>query len=191
MSAGSLLIHPADPMLPPPSLAALAGLLADAGLIGEPLPGQPGTFRVGEGFLRHVTFLGCSPHLVFDPPQNGGDDFSHVALLGPYDSPRLIVGDNTLAPRCRVCRAAFADWRAEALTWMSHPASAVATCAACEALQAPAALDWRETAAAARVFVDVRNVFPGECVPGDELLARLDTLTGGPWRFAWVHRRRR
>lgn len=189
MSAGSLLIHPADPAASPPSLTALAGLLDELGLIGEPLPAQPAAYRVGPGFLRHVTFLGCSPHLVLDPPEDGGDAFSHVAVLGPYASPHLIVGDNTQAPRCRACRAPFADWRAEALAWMSHPDSAVATCPACEARQAPVALDWRETAAVGRVFVDVRNVFPGEGVPGDELLDRLAKLTGGRWRYAWVHRR--
>ncbi len=191
MSAGSLLIHPVDPGAPPPSLAALAGLLSEAGLIGQPLPGRPGAYRVGDGFLRHVTFLGCSPHLVLDPPEDGGDGFSHVAVLGPYDSPHLIVGDNTVAPRCRNCRAPFPDWRADALAWMSHPASPIATCPACEARQAPAALDWRETAAAGRVFVDVRNVFPGEGVPGDALLAGLAALSGGAWRYAWVHRRAR
>lgn len=191
MSAGSLLIFPADPAASPPALAALLGLLAESGLIGEPLPGRPGAYRVGHGFLRHVTFLGCSPHLVLDPPEDGGDAFSHVAVLGPYDSPHLLVGDNTVAPRCRTCRAAFADWRAEALAWMSHPDATVATCPACEARQAPVALDWRETAAVGRVLVDVRNVFPGEGVPGDELLDRLAKLSGGPWRYAWVHRRGR
>lgn len=185
MSTGSLLLHPADPGAEPPDAPAVARTLAVLGLVGDPL-GPPATFRAGPDFLRHITFLGCAPHLVLEPPADGGDAFSHVAIAGPFAGPRLVVGTNTGAPRCPACRARFDDWRAALGAWLAAPLSASARCDGCGAVHRPADLDWRQGAATARLFVEVRNVFPGEAVPGEELLQALGRLGAGPWRHAWV-----
>lgn len=185
MTTGSLLLQPADPTADPPDVSAVVGALAALGLIGEPL-GSPATYRVGPEFLRHVTFLGCAPHLVLEPPPDGGTAFSHVAIAGPFPVPRLVLASNTGAPRCPACRARFGDWRAAIADWVAAPVQRCARCHGCGAVHRPVDLDWRETAAAGRLFVEVRNVFPGEAVPGEELLRALGRLGAGPWRHAWV-----
>ncbi len=186
MHTGSLLLFPADPAAPPPPATAVIAALARLDLIGDPL-GAAGSFRTGPGFLHHLTFLGCAPHLVLEPPPDGGTAFSHVVIAGPFATPRLLVGANTAAPRCPDCRARLADWRAAVTGWAAEPLSATVACPACGARHAPAALDWRESAATGRLFVEIRNVFPGEAVPSEELLAALERAgAGGPWRYAWV-----
>ncbi len=186
MHTGSLLLFPADPAAAPPPVPAVIDVLAGLGLIGEPLASE-GAFRAGRGFLHHLTFLGCAPYLVLEPPPDGGPGFSHVVVAGPFATPRLLVGANTAAPRCPACRARFADWRAAVPGWCAAPLAASVTCPACRAVHAPAALDWRETAAVGRLFVEIRNVFPGEAVPGEELLGTLERLgPGGAWHYAWV-----
>jgi hypothetical protein len=186
MTTGSLLLFPADPAAPPPATAAVTDTLARHGLIGERLAAD-GAYRVGPHFLQQVTFLGCAPHLLLEPPPDGGSGFSHVVLAGPFAEPRLLIGTNTAAPRCPDCRARFTDWRSALADWCAAPLAANATCAACGAAHAPAALDWRDSAATGRLFVEIRNVFPGEAVPGEALLTGLGRLGDGrPWRYAWV-----
>jgi hypothetical protein len=186
LHTGSLLLFPADPAAAPPAAAAVVDALATLGLIGEPLEAD-GAYRAGPGFLHHLTFLGCAPYLVLEPPADGGTGFSHVLVAGPFATPRLLVGSNTATPRCPACRARLAHWRETLPDWRAAPLAASVACPACKASVAPAALDWRESAAAGRLFVEIRNVFPGEAVPGEELLGALERLgPGGAWHYAWV-----
>lgn len=185
MSTGSLLLHPVDPDAEPPDAATVVTALTALGLVGDPL-GPPAAFRAGPEFLRHVTFLGCAPHLVLEPPAGGGTAFSHVVIAGPFAEARLRVGANAATPRCPACRARLDGWRADVARWIASPLEVAARCAACGAVHRPADLDWRESAAVGRLFVEVRNVFPGEAVPGEELLGALARLGAGPWRYAWV-----
>jgi hypothetical protein len=185
VTTGSLLLFPADPAAEPPAGAAVAQTLAALGLVGAPL-GPDAVFRAGPAFLRHVTFLGCAPHLVLDPPADGGKAFSHVAILGPLAAARLLVGANAATPRCPACRARLDGWRAALADWVAEPLALQVRCAGCGATHRAADLDWRETAASGRLFVAVRNVFPGEAVPGEELLRALGGLGVGPWQYAWV-----
>jgi hypothetical protein len=185
VTTGSLLLFPADPAAEPPAADAVAQALAALGLVGVPL-GPDAVFRAGPAFLRHVTFLGCAPHLVLEPPADGGTAFSHVAILGPLPTARLVVGANAATPRCPACRARLDGWRAALADWVAEPLAVRARCGGCGAAHRAADLDWRETAAAGRLFVAVRNVFPGEAVPGEELLRALGHLGAGPWQYAWV-----
>lgn len=185
MTTGSLLLFPANPAAEPPAAGAVAQTLAALGLVGAPL-GPDAVFRAGPAFLRHVTFLGCAPHLVLDPPADGGTGFSHVAILGPFPAARLVLGANAAAPRCPACRARLDGWRAALADWVADPLATRARCGGCGAVHRAADLDWRETAATGRLFVAVRNVFPGEAVPGEELLGALERLGAGSWRYAWV-----
>ena len=185
MTTGSLFLYPADPAAEPPAAAAVVQALAAIRLVGDPL-GSPGMLRVGSEFLRHVTFLGCAPHLVLEPPADGGTAFSHVVVAGPFAGPLLLVGSNAATPRCPGCRARLEGWRTLLSGWVDHPLEPGVRCPACGAAHRPVDLDWRDSAAAGRLFVELRNVFPGEAVPGEELLRALGTLRAGPWRYAWV-----
>lgn len=179
---GSLLLFPADPAVDPPATDALRAVLAALGVIGVG-HGAEG-FLPGSQFGRHVVFAGCSPHLVLEPPADGGA-YSLVRVHGPFAAARLLIGDNVAAPRCPVCRTRIEGWRAGLAGWRADPATPVA-CPGCGRVNPASVLHWHGNAAPGRVFVEIGNVFPGEAVPGEALLDALGALGCGPWLYAWV-----
>ena len=179
--ATSLYLCPNDPYSVP-DIQGVRRTLADLDIIADDL--GPGTFSAGEGFSRHVIFAGCSPYLVMRPPQDGSLNFCHVAVHGPYARPRLVTGPNTVKPRCPACRARFEDWREHLQAWQRGTEQA--NCRHCGHQCLPGALDWRNHAISARLLVELRNVYPGEATPSDQLMHALKTMTGEGWRHAWA-----
>lgn len=176
---GSLYLCPRDPVqLPDP--AVVTRCLSELRITGTLLFEAPDkrVHVAGEGFARHVIFAGCSPHLRFEPQAPHDRDFCHVALLGPYPHPEVITGENTVNPRCPHCRARLNDWQ-------EHIHCERIDCPACGRASPPWALDWRQHAASGRYFVELRNVFPGEASPSDQLLATLGVEAGMDWAYAW------
>jgi len=135
-------------------------------------------YRAGEGFARHVVYAGCSPHLRFEPEHENDKHFCHVALHGPFEQPRVLTGENTVKPRCPHCRQRLNDW-ADRLGQAPLP------CPGCGGALTDTELDWRQHAAVGRCFVEMRNVFPGEASPSDQLMAALQEASGFAWRHAW------
>ena len=177
---GSLYLFPDDPLQAPDARAVLAAL-TELHLPGTLLSEAPlkQVFSAGEGFARHVVYAGCSPYLRFEPEAPHDRDFCHLALLGPYEEPQVLTGENTVRPRCPHCRSRLPDWQ-QALRAGRLP------CPACGRELADWAWDWRQHAARGRVFVELRNVFPGEASPSDQLLGRLREQTGTAWAYAWA-----
>lgn len=165
-----------------PDLDAVLGVLRSLDVIAGPI--DAATFAAGTGFDRHIVFAGCSPHLVMQPPEDGSLRFCHVALHGPFNHPRLLVGPNTARPRCPSCRARYTDWQERLGGWSDGTSDA--HCAECGHRCSPHALDWRRQAISGRVLVELRNVFPGEASPSDQLLDGLRDATGAAWRHAWA-----
>jgi hypothetical protein len=176
----SLYLAPRAP-LSAPELSLVRQVLRDLEVIGRAL--QQGVYSAGDGFSRHVVYAGCSPHLVLEPPADGGLAFCHVALHGPYPAPRLVTGPNTVKPRCPACRTRFADWQVRLADWR---AGEPALCAGCGRAWAAHELDWRGQAVSGRVLLELRNVFPGEATPSDRLLHALEGATGEGWGYAWA-----
>lgn len=135
-------------------------------------------FQAGEGFARHVVFAGCSPHLRFEPEEPDDLHFCHVALHGPFDEARVLTGENTVKPRCPHCRQRLADWR-------ERLGAAATPCPGCGKSLEAVELDWRQHAAVGRCFVELRNVFPGEASPSDQLMNAMQKASGFAWRYAW------
>jgi len=136
-------------------------------------------FLAGNNFPRHVVYAGCSPHLKFEPEGDDDHAFCHAAIHGPFEQAQLQTGQNTVKPRCPHCRARLSDWQ-ERIEKEALP------CPSCEKKLAPIALDWRQHAACGRIFIELRNVFPGEAAPSDQLLASLKQVSGFEWRYAWA-----
>ena len=177
---GSLYLSPKAPT-DTPEPQAVSTCLSALHLRGPLLIEAPDkrVFSAGEGFARHVIYAGCSPHLRFEPAAPHDRDYCHLALLGPYPTPVLITGENTVKPRCPRCRARLAGWQA-----LVHAQQT--TCPECGNQAAPWELDWRQHAAVGRFFIELRNVFPGEASPSDLLLASLREQTGKDWGYAWA-----
>jgi hypothetical protein len=176
---GRLLLSPLDPLLAPEPDPLCAGL-AEAGLLGAPVPGIEGAYLVGERFLELVVFTGCSVQLELSPPAGGQGPFSHVRIIGPYPLPRLMSGRNTRPPRCRACRAPLRHWSGELVSSGSDDIR----CLACGESAPLWAWDWKEQAGWGRLF---EEVFPGEATPAPALMILLGELAGGePWRHFYV-----
>lgn len=180
-STTSLFLAPAEPDAAP-DVRTIRRLLSDLGIIADEL--GPSTFRAGDGFSQHVIYAGCAPYLVTEPPKDGGLNFCHVALHGPFAHAHLVTGPNTVKPRCPACRARFEDWRSRLADWQYDRTTAI--CPGCGQSLRPSQLDWRGHAVYGRVLVELRNVFPGEASPSDLLLQRLENETGEVWRYAWA-----
>jgi hypothetical protein len=165
-----------------PSIAAIRQILGELEVIAAPL--GPETYAAGAGFSRQVIYAGCSPNLAMHPPEEGGRQFCHVALHGPFARPRLVTGPNTVKPRCPRCRARYPDWRDRLGAWQTG--SEQAQCLSCGHSSAPCELDWRRHAICACILVELRNVFPGEAIPGDQLMHGLESRTGEEWQYAWA-----
>ncbi len=176
MNNGSLVLYPKDPKVNPVAVPQLVHLLALIGLLGDPLEEATAVFSVGERFLQLISFLGCSPYLQLDPPADGDDDFCHLAILGPYAAARLSYGEDTRPPRCPSCGAAMKAWREEVN-------SGSVSCRECGTTHPLERIEWRKHAGYGRLFVEIRNIFPGEAVPVEELLTHLHDLGCGEWGY--------
>jgi hypothetical protein len=183
MNTGSLFLHPSDPWFAPPDSASVVATLTGLDMLGAPC--GEATWLAGDGLMRQIIFAGCSPHLEFTPPADGGSNFCHLALLGPFDRPRMFTGPNTLKPRCPACKTRVADWRPLAEAFRADPASPW-QCPACGAIQGIETLRWRQHAVFGRLLVEIRNVFPAEGVPSDQLLSALEETTGVAWHYGWA-----
>lgn len=181
--SGSLYLFPKEPWPTPPATAVVLATLCDLAMTGQ--PHTPHSWLAGDGLLRHITFAGCSPHLELSPPADGGSNFCHLALLGPFDVPRLYTGPNTLNPRCPACKTRVADWRPLAQAFNRDPHHPW-QCPTCGAVQGVETLRWRHHAVFGRLLVEIRSVFPAEGMPSDALLEALERASGVPWDYGWA-----
>ena len=183
---GSLFLIPEQPRSRFSDIAALKTLLLETGLIQDKTAGSNNTsYLCGDNFAQLITFMGCSPHLVFEPPEDGSKKYCHVCL---HDSENieLFTGQQTAPPRCPSCRFRIADWRSLLDGWNSDVATASWSCPKCNILSAPCELEWRQSGGAARTAIEIRNIFPGEAVPVDQLMAKLHEITGQKWRYFYL-----
>ena len=182
---GGLILTPTDTNASP-QRSIIEAYLRDSGFIGDRLgASRPDAFLVGDGFLQLITFMGCSPHIELTPPAHGGS-FCHVRLRGPYPSPRLLYGRNTLPPSCGQCRKRLPQWREHLADWARSPAAADVLCPHCGHRQRPLDLNWKRSAGAGRLFVQVEDVFPGEAVPVAGFMRGLAQAGGVEWAYFYV-----
>jgi hypothetical protein len=155
-------------------------VLAQIGLLSKPVPGKSHASYAGPRFLELITFLGCSPHVVFAPEQDT-DAFTYVEIPDAFDAPRLISGQNIKTPKCPSCKQAHQSWQG----WKDAPCTQQ-QCEHCGAELSVTAVNWRQSACCARQVIIIHEVFEGEAVPGDELLRALRDLSGIVWDYCYV-----
>jgi hypothetical protein len=177
---GRLVLTTADPQAAPAS-GLVQGVLTQAGFIGAPLPGRPGTFAVGPELLGLLSFAGCSVVLPGSTQDQAGEAHCHVRIAGPEPMPRLIWGRNTRGPRCPKCRARLTDWQQRLTDWIERPLAGE-VCPKCGGIHPPWRWDWKQQGGFGRLFVLVEEVFPGEAVPTQPLFDLLTRACGVPWR---------
>ncbi len=181
---GRLSLTPVGADLAPQRDAVLT-CLQDLELIADSFAADDSSFLIGEGFLRHISFMGCSPHIELAPPEDGSA-FCHVRIEGPLAEPALRVGDNAQPPRCPSCRARLGDWREQVSAWQAGPLLEQVECGKCGRRSRPVDLVWRHSAGSGRLFVHIEDVFPSEAVPVPGLLQGLQKASGTPWDYFYT-----
>jgi len=182
---GSLYLFPAAAFATPPDTSVVLDVLTRNGLLGKAL--GTNRFLTGDGFFRHVSFAGCSPSMLLEPPGDGSDNFTHISLSGPFSHPRLVTSKHHSRPRCPHCGQRIKDWKSRIVNWQDNPAEET-QCSRCNQTSTAAMLEWRRYAACSRLLVEIHQVFPGEAVPGDRLMDELDKASRCEWRYAWADR---
>lgn len=174
---GSLFLTPQNPASAFNDSDAVRELLVSCGLIQA---NSESPYLCGEEFARLVIFMGCSPHLSFEPPADGSNNYCHVNLHH-YRLPRLFTGRQTAPPRCPACRFRVADWKTSI-----DPGQPDWQCPQCAEESDIYQLDWKQSAGAGRLLIEICNIFPGEAVPVDSLMNDLATLSSEAWRYFYT-----
>jgi len=177
----SLVLHPLEAEWVPHGRGHLSECLVDVGLCERVAPDAQGWCPVGEHFLGLVTFLGCSPAIHLAPdPASPEREYCRVRLREFRAAPHFLHARHLPTPRCPVCRAPVAVDPAQ-----TTPESDV-DCRRCGARTSAARLDWRRAAGYASLFIEISGVYPGEALPTDALLARLEQASGCGWRYFYL-----
>ena len=193
MPAHKLLLHPQATGFRA-STERIATALREIGLVDTPRMLGDGVFySTGPAFLQLVTFLGCSPAIELDPPQDparvseasASGTFCHV-FVDSHDQPRFRHDPHTPAPACPSCHRPLAGWPGLCAQARDNPLTTVWTCTACGRQGEFAALRLRRSAAIARCWVEIRGVHPAEAVPSAQFLQTLHELGGGPWHAIYL-----
>ena len=179
---GSLFLSPQDPNSDFHDLKAIASYLTETGLIDKRQ--TDGSYLCGDNFTQVITFMGCSPHLIFEPPEEGTSNYCHIKLH-QHEDIHLLTGGQTAPPRCPACRYRITDWQQHLQVWKTDSGNSW-QCPQCRKDSPAYKLDWRQSGGAGKVFIEVKNIFPGEAVPVDSFMKGLQEISGEPWRYFYL-----
>lgn len=184
MSVSRLVIYPDNPEFIPSNRNDIQQALAAMAFIGDALPSTDERLRflIGEQFLNYVTFLGCSPAIEIEPPADGSEDFCHIHISPVYQQLKFMADAAGKGPRCPHCRHEETQWPELVEQWHLNPAMKY-QCPACQQQTDILKLNWRKSAEAAHIFVEVYSVFPNEAVLADKVLTVLSQVTGTGWKY--------
>ncbi len=172
----------------PDDQSALLTMLKEEQFIGEAVQVKGEQhFRPGENFMMLITFLGCSPMIACGEMDSSGEQYCHIAIDGPLEHPRYLVGDNIKIPRCPTCGHRFDNWQQLLEQWQERPDSE-SVCPGCGEYHSVTRLRWRKCAGFGRFFIKVWGIFESEAVPSPNLLARLKEVTGREWLHFYIRR---
>ena len=180
MSQGILILHPEN-RHSHPDVRQVARLLQHNGLMGCAIDGIPGSYFAGEQFLQLITFMGCSPHIRFEPEDELDRGFCYITLT-TCDTPQIRISEHARPPRCCTCNKPVGKRWQTAVTQ-----GQLITCPHCHQQQTPEQLGWRNDAGMGRFFIEIHNIFPGEAQPVPALLQQLSGIDTSPWRYFYLH----
>ena len=145
-------------------------------------------YLAGDCFLDYVTFMGCSPHIAFEPPPDGSWNFCHVEFSEIYPRAQFRCASHHVYARCPHCRKRIAHWGEAISKWHIDPNVTTFGCDKCQEQVSVYQLGWRHTAAFGRMFLDIYSIYPHEGIPTDQLLRLLEQATGNEWGYFYTDR---
>ena len=184
MPAPRLVLTPRLPDWTTDDAGIIVRALQDIQLIDDSLP-VPGYFSAGPAFLDYLSFLGCAPTVVFEPPASdsiGSGDFYHFHIATPSVHSVLRSDGFSYTPKCPGCKEALSSWR----EWWPDQKVSEQLCPACGAPVSPEKLNWRRRAGCGRLFIDVLGIHAETVKPVPLLFERLEQVTGTAWQYFFV-----
>jgi hypothetical protein len=180
LNQGILILHPEkiDSHL---GLEHVTQLLLHNGLIGSTIDGMQNSFSAGENFLQLITFMGCSPHIRFEPENELDKGYCYITLTA-CDTLQIRGSEHARSPRCYACKKPVGS------EWQTAVAQGeLLTCPHCHQQQRPDQLVWRNDSGMGRFFIEIHNIFPGEAQPVPCLLQQLQSIDASQWRYFYLH----
>ena len=171
-----LVLYPKNPAWAPASLVPLAEALKRVGFLGAER--GAGCYSTGPEYLGLITYLGCSPQVALGENEAA----TAICLSGIFNKTQFVHGGKLKPPRCPLCRKS-----------LEKPAAASGAdeklqCTHCGHAGQLCEFDWRRSAACARVFIEISNVFESEAVPSETLADCLQQATGEVWDYSYVRK---
>ena len=182
----SLLIIPAAfQSRPDPELTRT--VLHELGMLDEALEVLPGKYRVGERFLDHVAFLGCSPAIEFDPADAGDESsFVHVSLQHLPGRSVFRQGFNPRPPLCPACRSPVAGYVEDMPSKPGALDRASCICPSCGCVTRWLDMSWRDGAVVVRDAIEIVGIHPREALPNDAFMDQLARSSEVTWRCLYL-----
>lgn len=145
--------------------------------------GNSGQLLPGSNFMRHLTFLGCSPSVGSGNQRLSYNNYS-VLIDTSSDSRRVIAGRRVKSPSCSACSNKGSHVQiAEAFRLLDD--NVVWACPVCNAARPVDTINWHNKLAVATHFIVVNGVFEGEAIPADKFLDQLGTVSGVTWSYCY------
>lgn len=180
MNQGILILHPEN-IDNHPDMQQVTQLLLQEGFIGSTIDGMQNSYSAGEAFLQLITFMGCSPHIRFEPEDEQDKAYCYITLAA-CDTLQMRVSEHARPPRCCACKKPVGK------EWQTAVSQAeLITCPHCHLQQRPDQLVWRNDSGMGRFFIEIHNIFPGEAQPVPRLLQQLQSIDASQWRYFYLH----
>lgn len=196
MPAYKLLLCPVDPDCPAIDTGTLADRLQEIGLAGDAVSlGTDTGYRTGARFLQLMTFLGCSPAIELELPEDASaraaacaaGQVCHIRLSQSDGRLRFRADARMAAPRCPQCRQPVENWEARIDAWRSNPADSGWRCGHCGHRGRLFDLNFRKSAGFGHTFIEIWGIHPNETVPVAALFDALEELSGCQWKTLYVN----
>ena len=177
-SNASLVIYPTNPNWTSDNQESLIKFLQEVGLAGEYLNKKENSFLVGEKFLDHISFMGCSPNIKLEN-ENGDGKFTFIRVT-TTETITALTGKHSFAPHCPHCKKPEKNWR-ELLE------DNQLVCSQCQTTSDAWLYNWRKSAGFGRCFIEITDIYPKEAIPQPSLLDSLEKSFGVSWGYFFYY----
>lgn len=160
-------------------------LLTDIQLIDNHFDFKQQThYLVGQQFFQHITFLGCSPFIKTEIPDDINDvNFCHIEIVPLQTELQFFHSAQLKPPRCPHCKYVIQNWRELLTQWQQNKSQHRYTCPECKLTMTMPELSWSSKAGFARTMINIWGIFEGEAIPNFTLLAQLQQWTNVNWQY--------
>jgi len=178
-----LVLHPVSTDYASESWINIKQGLYQARFIGKSISSENESYLVGDNFLQLITFLGCSPHIEIVPEEENNDSYCRIVLSELNNKIHFRFLARDVIARCPKCRKKLDSWSDWLNQWKESSSAVFVKCEHCDSRLSLFDLNWRHSAAFARCFIDIWNIYPQEAIPTEELLSILFEATGEEWDY--------